>query len=252
MQVARGAGAGSPGPGTYFLSAHAHGCEVDGGAVILDLRSGGYIGIDAGRLPMLRNMIANWPDTDASAGATTRAASAESDQLIAALLARGILATSPGPKRSTAPAVAKQALIPEPGGTIGLEWARRAPDFAASILRHSLRHRDRRLVPFLAWLNRRQGLIHRDRRHPSLDEIKRLLATYFSLRIWFYTAHRQCLFDSLVLATFLTRRRVPCTFMLGVSTKPFAAHAWVQSADLVLNDTAEHVQMFTPILAVGE
>jgi hypothetical protein len=40
--------------------------------------------------------------------------------------------------------------------------------------------------------------------------------------------------------------------MIGVSTKPFIAHAWVQSDDRVLNDTTEHVQMFTPILAAGE
>jgi hypothetical protein len=40
--------------------------------------------------------------------------------------------------------------------------------------------------------------------------------------------------------------------LIGVSTKPFLAHAWVQMSELVLNDTAEHVQTFTPLLAIGK
>jgi hypothetical protein len=59
------------------------------------------------------------------------------------------------------------------------------------------------------------------------------------------------MFDSLVLAVFLTRHMIPCTFVIGVSVKPFLAHSWVQIGELVLNDTAEHVQTFTPILAIG-
>ncbi|HVZ34530.1 MAG TPA: lasso peptide biosynthesis B2 protein, partial [Polyangiaceae bacterium] len=59
-----------------------------------------------------------------------------------------------------------------------------------------------------------------------------------------------CLFDSLVLAEFLRRRGVRATLVIGISTVPFAAHACVQFGDLVLNDTVEKVQGYTPILAV--
>jgi hypothetical protein len=44
---------------------------------------------------------------------------------------------------------------------------------------------------------------------------------------------------------------VPCTFAIGVATKPFLAHAWVQIGESVLNDTAEHVQDFKPLLSIG-
>jgi hypothetical protein len=44
---------------------------------------------------------------------------------------------------------------------------------------------------------------------------------------------------------------VPCTFVIGVATRPFVAHAWVQIAGSVLNDTVEHVQDFAPILSVS-
>jgi len=44
---------------------------------------------------------------------------------------------------------------------------------------------------------------------------------------------------------------VPCTFVIGVATKPFLAHSWVQIGEYVLNDTAEHAQDFKPILSIG-
>jgi hypothetical protein len=121
-----------------------------------------------------------------------------------------------------------------------------------SLLTVSLRHHDDQLALLLGWLSQRQRLICHDRRGATLDDVQKLLVSFFKLRIWFYTADRHCLFDSLVLAVFLTRNGFPCTFVIGVSTKPFLAHSWVQIGDFVLNDTAEHVQTFTPILAVGE
>jgi hypothetical protein len=44
---------------------------------------------------------------------------------------------------------------------------------------------------------------------------------------------------------------VPCTFVIGVATKPFLAHSWVQLGEYVLNDTTERVQDFMPILSIG-
>ena len=77
------------------------------------------------------------------------------------------------------------------------------------------------------------------------------LASFLWLRTWCYTAQRRCLFDSLVLSVYLTRGMVPCTFVIGVATKPFLAHSWVQIGEHVLNDTAEHTQDFKPILSIG-
>jgi Transglutaminase-like superfamily len=237
----------------YFLLDHVYGCEVGASAVILDLHAGGYMGVDGQGLQILRRSVANWPARNTASGTSPCApcaSSAESESLIAGLLARGMLTTSPVPKRLPPPAIAK-ALTLDVDASLSA-CVRQAPSFVASLLYASLRHRDQDLALFLAWLTRRQRLIHRVGRPPSSENIKRLLASFFSLRVWFYTADQHCLLDSLVLAVFLTTRRVPCTLMIGVSSKPFLAHAWVQSGRHVLNDTAEHAQMFTPILAAGE
>jgi hypothetical protein len=83
------------------------------------------------------------------------------------------------------------------------------------------------------------------------DNTAQQLASFLWLRTWCYTAQRRCLFDSLVLSIYLTRGMVPCTFVIGVANKPFLAHAWVQIGESVLNDTAEHVHNFKPILSIG-
>jgi hypothetical protein len=124
------------------------------------------------------------------------------------------------------------------------------PQFIKSLLMVVLYHHDKKLASLLRRIAQRQ---HRTRGQSriTLDDTQELVASFLKLCIWFYTADRHCLFDSLVLADFLTKKMIPCTFVIGVSTKPFLAHAWVQTGEFVLNDTAEHVQMFTPILAVG-
>jgi hypothetical protein len=79
----------------------------------------------------------------------------------------------------------------------------------------------------------------------------KLVAIFFRLRTWVYSACGSCLFDSLVLADFLTRFGAQPVLVLGVHTKPFAAHAWVQCGPWVLNDTVENVEQFVPILRAG-
>jgi len=59
-----------------------------------------------------------------------------------------------------------------------------------------------------------------------------------------------CLLDTLALRTFLARRRLTASIVFGVSADPFAAHAWLQCGDLVLNETVSHARMHTPIMVV--
>jgi len=121
--------------------------------------------------------------------------------------------------------------------------------FLQALLRVPLRGRRDKLMPLLGWLDRRQHLIESN--SANLHTLHSLISSFRQLRIWFYTAHDQCLFDSLVLSVFLTLLKVHCTFVIAVASKPFLAHAWVQVGDMVLNDTAEHVQEFHPLLGVG-
>jgi Transglutaminase-like superfamily len=64
------------------------------------------------------------------------------------------------------------------------------------------------------------------------------------------TTHDQCLPRSLAVTDRLLAAGVRAELVLAVKLQPFAAHAWVQWQDLVVNDRVDAVRDFTPILVV--
>lgn len=56
-----------------------------------------------------------------------------------------------------------------------------------------------------------------------------------------------CLLDSLSLLRFLSRRGLSANIVFGVTSEPFAAHCWVQTGDIVLNETLSDANAHTPI-----
>jgi hypothetical protein len=59
-----------------------------------------------------------------------------------------------------------------------------------------------------------------------------------------------CLLDSLALLDWLGAVAEGCSLVFGVKLDPFAAHCWVQNDNLILNDRAEFVSLFTPVRVV--
>lgn len=59
----------------------------------------------------------------------------------------------------------------------------------------------------------------------------------------------RCLPHSLYMREFLGLYGIATTLVFGVRTRPFEAHCWVEHEGCVLNDTTEHVALFTPIYA---
>jgi hypothetical protein len=69
-----------------------------------------------------------------------------------------------------------------------------------------------------------------------------------SLAAAFIPARILCLERSLVLYYKLKRNRVPAALRLGVRALPFAAHAWVELEGSPVNETADFLKDFKPIL----
>jgi hypothetical protein len=233
----------------YYLSAHAHCAEFTEGAILLDLRTGDYLGFDAVALPHLKARVGNWPSVGpGESGTPTDTVSAHT--LIRDLLARGILTSVEPETMRPRPALPLMSISTTGCPTaLGSVPVSHLVSFIQALFRVPFRARRNRLMPILGWLDRRQQLIHSTM--PNLHTLHSLISSFRQLRIWFYTAQDQCLFDSLVLSVFLTLCKLPCTFVIAVAPKPFLAHAWVQVGDMVLNDTAEHAQEFHPLLSVG-
>lgn len=63
-------------------------------------------------------------------------------------------------------------------------------------------------------------------------------------------SHERCLRRSLGLALLLAHEQIEAKLVFGVKLNTFAAHAWVQAGDIILNDGVDNVSRYTPILAV--
>lgn len=64
------------------------------------------------------------------------------------------------------------------------------------------------------------------------------------------TPRDRCLARSFALAARSYQLQQAPDLVLAVKLKPFAAHCWVQSGSMVLNDRVDHVRDFTPVLVV--
>jgi hypothetical protein len=60
----------------------------------------------------------------------------------------------------------------------------------------------------------------------------------------------QCLFRARLLLAFLRTGNRDAAWVFGVRTYPFQAHCWLQVGDTVLDDAAERLCGYVPILAV--
>lgn len=64
------------------------------------------------------------------------------------------------------------------------------------------------------------------------------------------SARDRCLPRSIAMARVLLARGVNVNLVIGVASRPFRAHCWVQHRQTVLNDRFENIANFTPILVV--
>ncbi|HMI20851.1 MAG TPA: lasso peptide biosynthesis B2 protein [Sphingomonas sp.] len=64
------------------------------------------------------------------------------------------------------------------------------------------------------------------------------------------TTRNYCLPHSLAVANALFTRNVPADLVLGVRTRPFGAHCWVQFHEAVVNDSIDNVRDYIPIRVI--
>jgi hypothetical protein len=74
------------------------------------------------------------------------------------------------------------------------------------------------------------------------------LATRCEQMIPWVPLQGECLFRSFLTLCVLRGAGASVSWIFGVQTWPFRAHCWLQRGDLVLNDGAEQVSGYTPIM----
>jgi hypothetical protein len=235
----------------YFLCEGVHLCRLGDGIVLLNLRTNQYVGVGAEDVAAFERSVAGF----SLSAESVRSDEVTESEVIADLRRRRFLTRSRSsgrPATLLAPSATRAIpYTPERSAACAIKL-RHIARFAAAVLNVVIHLRTSRLHGLIASYRKRAGLSARRNSSPSLEEVCDLLAVFRRLRVWAYTAHDVCLFDALVLTDYLLRFGYDAAFFIGVSSKPFAAHAWVQYSSWVLDDPLEDIQSYVPILATSE
>lgn len=122
--------------------------------------------------------------------------------------------------------------------------AAEALGFLASLCAMGRSYRKRPFAVLVATARARRGA----RAEPSAQVERRALA--FQALLPWSPIQGACLFQAFLLLDYLGRVGLSADWVFGVRTWPFSAHCWLQSGDLVLNDSVERVSGYRPILVV--
>jgi len=232
------------------LAPHVRACHSDGQVVLLDLRAGKYLGLSGRLLSGLAEAVDGCPVVPSPMA--DRAAPAEVDACALRLFAQGLLtdeATVPPHRIEIEEATASldpDGAIGDIRISVGRTWrvARRAAVAAAWLRWRSLLH----IADSVA--SRRARLEPCAASPVPIDGLRATVAGFVQLRPLIFTSHDRCLHDSLALVDFLAHEALVPRWVIGIQTRPFGAHSWVQSGNVVLNDQHERVRHFRPILVV--
>ncbi|MDG0861523.1 lasso peptide biosynthesis B2 protein [Pelomonas aquatica] len=232
----------------YRLADHVRACHVDGQVILLDLHHDRYIGVAGPQASAAAHWVADWP----TAGLQPCEAPASSavESWVSKLHEAGLLVKTPPTLRQPDPLedALETLATSDLQQSRGVQWRRMAAICCATFV--ASRWLKRRSLAGIAEALR--GLRHgRESMGDEPTEALRCASSwYLRMRPFAISSQDQCLHDSLTLLHFLATERIYPRWVIGVRTRPFAAHSWVQAQHLVLNDLHENVRAYTPILVV--
>lgn len=232
------------------LAPHVRACLDGEQVILLDLRCNKYMGIDGRQSGALADQVEGWPSNPECVA--DRPTPDAVDLLTQRLASQGLLTNTSSPRLPN-------ATVEEATSSFDLETsldgssigARRLACFIHSAATAALWMRFRSLQSIANAVSaRRHRLQGVDPDGGALAAMWSSTAAYEKLRPLFLTAQDKCLHDSLALVGFLASEGAFPRWVIGVKTRPFGAHSWVQIGATVLNDQHENVRRFRPILVV--
>jgi hypothetical protein len=242
----------------FTLAPHVHVCVTGDGSVLLDLKRDKYIGIGRRDTELLAAAISSWPKPQwdcTETAPTSDAVAAHTDDLCRSLAADGLLASgvSDGVQVAEEPPIDMKREWMSVGDELEAEskvTLRHVVNFVVAFLwaRSSLAWR-----PFSATVELMR--VEKARRASSIDangmvKMTALVGVFRQLRPLVFAAEGRCLLHALTLTRFLNRYGFYPEWVIGVATQPWAAHAWVQCGNFLLDTNPEKVCRYTPILVI--
>jgi hypothetical protein len=119
--------------------------------------------------------------------------------------------------------------------------------FVAALLQAAPDYYGRRLPHLLATVRRSPDVLKALIEAPASESLVSLVQAFQAWLPW-TPFQGVCLYRSYMLLRRLRADGFEALWMFGVRTWPFEAHCWLQVGDVVLDDTAERIGAYTPIL----
>lgn len=230
----------------FHLAPHVAACRVDDQVILLDLRRNRYFGVGRTTSCGLDRLVIGWPK---GTGSEPQALEPSRSDALVKLMRQDLV-------RPGAAATVPRRSLPRPARTLdtgaGHLPVPSPPSIAGRIV----------VSAIVAWtwlrlwsfetiekrLARPRATARPSSIEPDLNRLAETVGAYDAMRPLVLTRRDHCLHDSLTLLLLLRSQGVTVHWVIGVRVRPFAAHAWVQSGDLVLDDEHFRVGRFTPIL----
>ncbi|HEY6927824.1 MAG TPA: lasso peptide biosynthesis B2 protein [Steroidobacteraceae bacterium] len=233
----------------YRLARHVFVCRDEDYVVVLDVKQDRYFSLEAAKTAILPSVVSGWPVTgQRPTGAVVEDAV---ERAVRPLLRQGWLV-----EESTDAREAMPVNVPRPESQLTAEGDGRPERISlrtlfAFVVASVLAKAALRFWPFERVVRRVAQRKARFANDPvDLERARRLIEAFERMRVFLFSTRDECLHDSLAVLEFLARYRIFPTWVFGVRARPFVAHCWVQHADVVFNDTVEHVSTYVPIMAV--
>lgn len=236
---------------SYLLPPHVHCCDVDDGAVFLDLDREKYFALGRDEILALRRVVDGWSSGFGSEFQTSEATdlgTSIAEQLVASGLLtkdRSLGKVAPTIRLDRLDAIdftGRDASDPPIAFQDVLDVGRA---YLSAVLKL-------RFLGFRDVVRNVTALKSSSKKRFPMgpDTVRRFVSVFRRVRCLYYTAEQRCLLDSLVIIHFLLRHGVTPIWVMGVTTRPFGAHSWVQFEGTVLTDPLELSRRFTPILVI--
>ena len=235
----------------YSLSADSFVCISADHAVFLDLRKDRYSALNPTAARALAGVVQGWPERENREEPATAGAERGED-VIRSLLTERLVTDDEMTGKPATPVHVNSATVtfmPSTTHSPRLDVVH-LRNFVGAWLSATLMFRLLSLKTTVERARRRKASAYTSVTQFDLAKAYPLMMAYFILRPHFFNAANACLRDSLTVVEFLARYGLFPTWVFGVRMYPFAAHSWVQAGSVVLNDYVDHVNSFTPIMAI--
>lgn len=234
----------------YRLSQHAFLCVARRYCVVLDARNDRYLAIKTDLMKSLGPWLDGWGAPSMTTGEHTSIDSSI-DGLASNLCRRGILTSSTDLGKPVQPQIipaGMQAAATNSHAVSGAELMRHGFSFLRAVAhtRRLFRAGSFETIAREVAATRERGvyMANPDRDHEGY------LASVFKQCRPLYNRPLVCLFDSVCLLNFLALYGFYPSIVFAVIPEPFQAHCWLQEDELILNDSLERVDAYTPIMRI--